>query len=178
MHFLWFYTYLVAPATRTAGLTSLLPIDVMSGEEGVGRALLALVSVFVDEVSSRTGDTRRAVLLTHHCTGVATRRWAIHRISHRDRVDLCDVIYILTHLGREKQWMRMFSTQQKGTLDSFLVNTCINSFVGTLESPCVRHRSIFGHDVGVRLSLFTPYPWFHNICALPVYILQKKTLIC
>lgn len=74
MHFLWFYTYLVAPATRTAGLTSLLPIDVMPGEEGVGRALLALVSVFVDEVSSRTGDTRRAVLLTHHCTGVATRR--------------------------------------------------------------------------------------------------------
>lgn len=107
MHFLWFYSYLVALATRTAGLTSLEPIDVMPGEEGVGRALLALVSVFVDEVSSRTGDTRRAVLLTHHCTGVATRRWAIHRISHRDRVDLCDVIYIVTHLGEtDSEWER------------------------------------------------------------------------
>lgn len=173
MHFFWFYSYLIALATRTAGLTSLEPIDVMPGEEGVGRTLLALVSVFVDEVSSRTGDTRRAVLLTHHCTGVATRRWAIHRVSHRDWVDLRDVIYIVTHLGEtDSEWERL--PCNKGTLDSFPVYTYINGFVGTLESPCVRHRSIFGHDVGVCLSEFTPYPWFHNICALPVYILQRR----
>ncbi len=49
----------------------------------------------------RTGDTGRAILLTQHSTGVATRCWAIHRISHCDRVDLCNVIYILTHLGEK-----------------------------------------------------------------------------
>ncbi len=101
MHYLLFYSYLVVLASRTTGLTGLLAINVMPREESVGRAFLALVGVFVDEVSSRTGDTGRAILLTQHSTGVATRCWAIHRISHCDRVDLCNVIYILTHLGEK-----------------------------------------------------------------------------
>lgn len=67
------HTHLVALTPRTARLAGLLSVDVMSREEGVWRTLLALVGVFVYEVSSGAGDTGRAALLTHHGAGVAGR---------------------------------------------------------------------------------------------------------
>lgn len=83
----------------------------MPGEEGVGRALLTLVCVFVNKVSGRTWDAGRALLLTYHSTGVATGRRAIHSVSHRDRVDLRYVVHILTPLTNEENVIFVLPTQ-------------------------------------------------------------------
>lgn len=91
-------THLIAPAARATGLAGLLAVDVVSGEEGVGWTLLALVGVFVYIVARGAGHAGRAALLTHHGAGVAGRGRAVQSIRDFDRVDLHYVIHIPAHL--------------------------------------------------------------------------------
>lgn len=92
------HTHLVALTAWATWLAGLLSVDVMSREEGVWWTLLTLVGVFVYEVSSRTGDTGRAALLTHHGAGVAGRGRAVQCVRDGDGVDLCNVTHITPDL--------------------------------------------------------------------------------
>lgn len=73
----------------------------MDGQEGVGWALLALAVLLLDEVSWRAGHAGRARALRAQRAGPAGGGDAVHRVGHRDGVDLGHVIDELSALERE-----------------------------------------------------------------------------
>lgn len=100
--------HLVAAATWSTGLASVLTIDVVSWEKGVGWAFLALIGFLIYIISSRTWHTGWARLLRFNSTSPACPRHTILSVRYSNWVDLCHVVGILASLKETNFLLKIF----------------------------------------------------------------------